>query len=201
MALLRELSIGGIVSRIAAVLIFAALLGALLALFARLMGDKRPQYDGRLTLNPFAQLSVWGVAIGALFTLSWIRPLRYDPANNRLGPWGVTLVVLAGLAATLTLVPLADLLRPLALLLPRSGSYAALMVLNQFQAVAAGSTLLNLLPIPGLAAGALIQAFRPDIEKRLQRLEPIGLGLVIVAIVAGLLPSLGPAVLPFVRFI
>jgi len=201
MTLLGDLSMGEIVSRIGAVIVFAWLQGLLFAGLARLMGDRRPQYDGRLSPNPFVQLSVWGLAVGVLFAMSWVRPLRYEPASNRLGGWGVVLVVLGGLAAMALLVPAADLLRPLALMLPRTGGYAVLYGINQFQLVAAGSVLLNLLPIPGLAAGAIWQAVRPDQGKRLPRYESIGLAVVTAAVVAGLVPSLGAAVLPYVTLV
>ena len=201
MTLLGDLSMGEIVSRIGAVIVFAWLQGLLFAGLARLMGDRRPQYDGRLSPNPFVQLSVWGLAVGVLFAMSWVRPLRYEPASNRLGGWGVVLVVLGGLAAMALLVPAADLLRPLALMLPRTGGYAVLYGINQFQLVAAGSVLLNLLPIPGLAAGAIWQAVRPDQGKRLPRYESIGLAVITAAVVAGLVPSLGAAVLPYVTLV
>lgn len=201
MTLLRELSMGEIVSRIGAMLIYAWLQGLLLAAFARLLADRRPQYDGRLSPNPFVQLSLWGVAVGVLFAMGWVRPLRYDPKANRFGGWGVVLAVVAGLVAMALLVPAADLLRPLALMLPRTGGYAVLYTINQFQLVTAGSVLLNLLPIPGLAAGAIWQAVWPDQGKRLGRHETIGLAVVTAAIVAGLLPSLGAAVLPFISLV
>lgn len=199
MALLQNLSIGEIVSRVGAVLLYAWLQGLLLAGLARLLGDRRPLHDGRLSPNPFAQLSVWGVAVGALFALSWVRPLRYDVASNRLGGWGVVLVVLAGLAIMALAVPAADLLRQLALALPRTGGYAVVYLIAQFQLITAGSVLLNLLPIPGLAAGAIWQAIRPDQGRRLGRYETIGLAVVTAAVVAGLIPNLGAAVLPFLR--
>jgi len=201
MTLLGDLSMGEIVSRIGAVIVFAWLQGLLFAGLARLMGDRRPQYDGRLSPNPFVQLSVWGLAVGVLFAMSWVRPLRYEPAGNRLGGWGVVLVVLGGLAAMALLVPAADLLRPLALMLPRTGGYAVLYAINQFQLVTAGSVLLNLLPVPGLAGGAIWQAIRPDQGKRLPRYESIGLAVVTAAVVAGLVPSLGAAVLPYVTLV
>ena len=190
-----------IVSRIGAVLVYAWLQGLIFAALARALGDRRPQYDGRLTANPFAQVSVWGMAVGVLFAMSWVRPLRYEAAANRFGAWGVVLGVLAGLAGMALLVPLADLLRPLALMLPRTGGYAALYSINQFQLVTAGSVLLNLLPIPGLAGGAIWQALRPDQGKRLPRYESIGLAVVTAAVVAGLVPSLGAAVLPYMTLV
>lgn len=201
MTLLRDLSLSEIVSRIGAVLLFAWLLGLLLAGLARLLGDRRPEFDGRLTANPFAQLSVWGLAVGVLFAMSWVRPLRYEPGSNRLGGWGIVVVVLGGLAGMALLVAAADLLRPLALLLPQSGAYVVLYVLNQFQLVAAGSLLLNLLPIPGLAAGAIWQAVRPEQGRRLERYQALGLAAVTAAVVAGVVPNLGAMALPYLTLV
>ena len=198
MNLLRELSMGEIVSRLAAVLLYAGLQGLVLAGLARLLGDKRPSYDKRLTPNPFAHLSVWGALIAALFGMSWVRTLWYDAKSNRLGRWGVALVVLAGLLAMVALVPLLDLLRPLALLLPRTGGYVVLYVLEQLQMMALASAMLNLLPIPGLIGGGFLQAIWPEQERRWRKWEPFGLALVIVGIVAGFIPNLATSVLPFV---
>lgn len=199
MNLLRELSMGEIVSRIAAVILYAGIQGLLLAAIARLMGDRRPQYDGRLTGNPFAQVSVWGVAMAALFAMSWVRPMRFDPQQNRLGRWGLVLGVVLALAAMVAMVPVIDLLRPLALMLPRTGGYAVIYVLSQLQILVLASVALNLLPIPGLIGGVLWQAIWPGEERRLLRLEPFGLALVIVGIVAGWLPNLAMMLLPWVQ--
>jgi hypothetical protein len=193
--LLRELSMGEIVSRLAAAILYAGIQGFLLAGLARLFGDRRPAHDGRLTLNPFVHLSVWGVAMAALFGMGWIRSIWFDASTNRLGRWGIVLGVGLGLAATVALVPLLGLLRGPALLLPRTGGYAALYLLGQLQAVAIASTALNVLPIPGLVGGSLLQAIWPNAERRLRRLEPLGLALVIVAIVAGWMPNLGATLL------
>lgn len=201
MTLLRDLSMNDIVSRIGAVIVFAWLHGLLLAGLARLLGDRRPEFDGRLTANPFAQLSVWGLAVGVLFAMGWARPLRYEAASNRLGGWGIVLVVLAGLAGTALLVPAADLLRPLALLLPQSGGFVALYLIGQFQLVTTGSVLLNLLPIPGLTAGAIWQAVWPEQGRRLPRYQALGLAAVTAAVVAGLVPALGSMVLPYLSVV
>ncbi|MBI4046370.1 MAG: hypothetical protein HY371_06095, partial [Devosia nanyangense] len=85
MALLGALSLSEIVTRIAAVLLFASLQGCILAGLARLMGDARPFHEKRLTLNPFVQVSVWGIISATLFALSWVRPIRYEPKDMRLG--------------------------------------------------------------------------------------------------------------------
>jgi Zn-dependent protease len=189
MQFLRELSIGLIVSRLAAVLVYAALHGFILAALARLFGDRRPQHEGRLTLNPFVHVSVWGAIMGALFALSWPRSIWFDPTQNRWSRGGIVAVVFGSIALMLALAMAVELLRPLALLLPRSGSYAVLYVLGQFQLIALGAALLNLLPIPGLVGGALLQAAWPDRERQIRTWEPIGIALVVAAIVAGWLPS------------
>lgn len=197
MALLRELSLETLLSRVAGVLIFVALQGFFLALIARLMGDRRPQNEGRLTLNPFAQLSVWGAVIGALFALTWPRPMHLRASANRIGLAGVVAAVVLSLVAAALFIPLADGLRGLALLLPRTAGYAVILILQQFQLIAAGSILLNLLPIPGLAMGAIWVALWPEREKRLLRHEPLGLGVVVIALVVGLVPNLASYTLPF----
>jgi hypothetical protein len=201
MTLLGDLTLGEIASRIGAMLVFAFLQGLLLAGLARALGDRRPELEGRLTPNPFAQLSVWGAAVGVLFTMGWVRPLHYDANSNRLGGWGLLLVLVAGLAAMALLVPAIDLLRPLALLLPRSGGYAVLYWLNQFQLIVAGSVALNLLPIPGLVAGAIWQAVWREQGRKLGRTEAMGLALVTAAVVAGVIPALGSVVLPYLSLV
>lgn len=190
---------GEIVSRIAAVLLYAGIQGLLLAGMARLFGDKRPHYEGRLTANPFAQVSVWGTVMAALFAMSWVRPMRFDPAQNRLGRLGLVLVAALALAAMVAVVPIVDLLRPLALMLPRTGGYAVIYVLSQLQIVVMASVALNVLPIPGLIGGVVWQAIWPGEERRLLRLEPFGLALVIVGIVAGWLPNVAGMLLPLVQ--
>lgn len=188
---------GEITSRLAAVLIFAALQGLLIAGLARLLGDRRPAHDGRLTINPFNHVSVWGALIAALFGMSWIRSIWLDAGANRLGRLGAGLVPVLGLAAMLAILPLSDLLRPLFLMLPRTGGYVTLYVLDQFQKLTLASVMLNVLPLPGLVAGGVLQAVWPGEERRLRRLEPFCLALVIVAIVAGWLPNLATLVPAF----
>lgn len=184
MQILRELSVGGIVSRLAAVLLYAAVQGAILAALARLLGDRRPQHEGRLTLNPFVQVSAWGAAVAALFAVSWVRSIWYDAAANRLGRWGVALVTVAGLALMLAFLPLAQGLQRLALLLPPTGATAVVLVFEQFKTITASAIVLNCLPVPGLVGGGLLQALWPGEERRLRQAEPICLAVIIALIVA-----------------
>jgi hypothetical protein len=142
-------------------------------------------------------LSVWGAVIGALFALTWPRPMRLRASFNRFGFAGVLAAIVLSLLAVALMIPVADWLRGLALGLPRTAGYAVIVVLQQFQIITAGSILLNLLPIPGLAMGSIWVALWPAREKRLVRQEPLGVALVIIALVIGLVPNLASYTLPF----
>ena len=175
---------GELVSRLAAVLLYAGLQGVLLAGLARLLGDKRPMHDGRLSPNPLTHLSVWGAAMSALFGVSWIRSIWFDAGQNRLGQRGVALVTVGGLVAMMVAVLIIGLIQPLALILPRTGSYTVLYVLEQFRLIAISSIVLNVLPVPGLIGGGLLQALWPERERQFRRAEPICLAIVVAVIVA-----------------
>lgn len=175
---------GEIVSRLAAVLLYAGLQGVLLASLARLLGDKRPLHDGRLSPNPLTHLSVWGAAIAALFGVSWIRNIWFDARQNRLGRPGLAVVTVGGLVAMVVAALLIGLIQPLAVFLPRTGSYTVLYVLEQFRLIAVSSIVLNILPVPGLIGGGLLQSLWPERERQFRRAEPICLAIIVAAIVA-----------------
>jgi len=198
MNLLQDLTLDAFVSRLIAMLLFSGVLGGLLALLARLMGDRRPQYSGRLTANPFAHVAVPGALLAAIFGIGWIRIIRFDASQNRWGKAGVMVVALAGLALALATVPLVDLLRQIAVnTLPPTAGYAVIQTMIQYQQVAVATVVLNLLPLPGLVCGAIWPAFRPDREKRIMRQEPILLGILAAAIVAGFVGNPAPKLLPY----
>lgn len=189
MSLLQDLTVQQIVTRILAMLIYAAVQGALLAGLARAMGDLRPVREGRLTLNPFLQASAWGVAMGVLFRMGWIAPLRLSPAGGWAERGRLVAVLVLGLGGMLALVPLIDLIRgPLQQVLPRTAGYYVLYALQMVQEVTFGSVALNLLPVPGLIAGNLWRAIWPGGERLLQRLEPLGLVVVGAALILGWVP-------------
>lgn len=200
MNFLNNLTMEEIVTRVLALLIYAALQGAILAALARLMGDSRPRHEGRLTLNPFAHVAMLGLAMAVLFRMGWIRPLRYDVSSNRLGRWGLVLIALGGPLLMLASIPLADLLAPLLQsTMPRTAGYVALYSLQQFQVVCAASVLLSLLPLPGLIGGTVLVAIWPTAEKRLQRAEPAVLVGLCVLLVLGWVPDLSSGVLSLLR--
>jgi hypothetical protein len=101
-----DLSLHQLLIRTGACIVVVAIHGFALAAVARVMGDRGPQFDERLTLNPIGHLDLLGAATMALFQLGWIRPIAIDPAELRCGRLGLIVCVCASLAATLGAVVL-----------------------------------------------------------------------------------------------
>lgn len=186
MALLNDLTMQALLSRLFAYVLIAALHGFVLAGAARLLGDPTPMYNGRLTLNPMPHLSVPGLAMTMLFKLGWVAPMRIDPEKLRFGRWGLVLCVLAASAATLALIPLLWPVRQLAVLvLPRTAGYLAVVVLNTIQDVALSFAVFNLLPLPPLTGALLLVALRPTLAKRFARSRGLFEGIMVALVVIG----------------
>lgn len=202
MSFLNDLTMGEIVSRIAAFLLYCALQGGLLSLLARLFGDSKPAYDGRFTLNPFAHLALSGLFMAVLFRMGWIRPMRFNLAAIRGGRLGLAAIALLGLLGMILTIPLLDLTRPLIqAALPQTGGYAVLNIIQQFQEITLASTVFNVLPLPGVIGAAFIQAIWPQAEPRVRRLEPLVIAALIVIFVLGWMPNPIPVLLPFVSLV
>lgn len=68
------------------------------------LGDSTPKYDGRLTLNPFAHLDVFGSLLIMIAGLGWAKPVRFNPYNLRMDArMGAMVVAAAGPLSNLAL--------------------------------------------------------------------------------------------------
>lgn len=189
---------GTLVSRLAAVLVLSAVLGIATALVAWLLGDQRAKSASRLTIDPFSHLAVSGALVAAVFGVGWIRAMPFDARQNRWGAAGVAFAALSGLGVTALTIPMMDPLRSLAVnTLPQTGGYAVVYTMIQYQEIALASCLLNLLPLPGLACGAIWPAVWPGRAKRLDRLEPVSRAVLTAVIVSGVIGDPVPTLLPY----
>lgn len=201
MALLNDLTMGDIVSRIAAMLIFVALHGRAVMLLARLFGYRGSATDHGGTWGPLQHISVWGVAMAVLFRTGWARLPYIDAQDLRGGRWALVVIALGALAFSLALMPLLDFARPwIAGAFPRTAGYAVLVVIVAFQEITVLSVALNLLPLPGLTGGLIFAALVPLKPRIWNRMVAIVLVTLTVALVAGLLrpDRLLPVLLPLV---
>lgn len=67
------------------------------------LGDPTAKYAGRLNLNPFNHLELWGSIILPVmmffafrFPFGWAKPVPYNPYNLKNQKWGPALVALGG---------------------------------------------------------------------------------------------------------
>ena len=60
------------------------------------LGDMTPKYDGRLTLNPFKHLDVWGTLCLLVFHVGWAKPVRINTRNYKNKKRDTILVAAAG---------------------------------------------------------------------------------------------------------
>lgn len=170
MSFLNELTMQQILGRVAAFVVLTSLHGFILAALARLLGDRGPQYDERLTIWPAEHISMLGVFSAVLFRLGWIRPMDIDPRQLRFGRWGLVLIVVAALALTLALVPLVMGLRPLVLtMLPMTTANATINIITIGADLVLWFVVLNLIPLPPLTGAHLLYAAFPSLPRRLKR--------------------------------
>jgi Zn-dependent protease len=159
-----DLSLDQLLIRAGACIIVVAIHGVVLAATARALGDRGPQFDERLTLNPLNHLDVIGAATMILFQLGWIRPVAIDPAELRLGRVGPVVCAGGSLALTLVIVELLLRLRvPALVMMPVAIAPSALATLNATAEMVAWFVAFNLLPLPPLTGANLAIAVRPSL--------------------------------------
>jgi Zn-dependent protease len=147
---------------------------------ASMLGDPTAKLAGRLTLNPFAHIDLFGSIIipailvftnaGVLF--GWAKPVPYNPYNLKNQRWGEAIVGFAGVGTNL-------LLAVLFALITRGAAAYGLAV---FASLAATITLVNLslglfnlIPIPPLDGYTVLRGIIPprlslgfrEVEQRL----------------------------------
>jgi Zn-dependent protease len=156
-----DLSLDQLLIRAGACVIIVAIHGAALGAIARALGDRGPQFDERLTLNPVNHLDILGAVAMILSQLGWIRPIAIDPAQLRLGRLGRVIV---SLAVTLVVAQLLFWLRiPALLATPAAVAPTVLATLNAAGEMAAWFIAFNFLPLPPLTGGHLLSAARPSL--------------------------------------
>ncbi len=196
LSLLQKIAIG-IVPILLAVTVHEAAHGYV----ANALGDPTAKRAGRLTLNPIRHVDWLGTIVVPLlmylftqFVFGWAKPVPIDPSRLREPRRGMFLVAAAGpgvnilmaigwaLVVVLALKGLDGGMRfaePLALM-GQVGIFVNLIL-----------AVFNLLPILPLDGGRMLASVLPVAwERRMSRLEPWGLPIVVVLLVSGVLSSI-----------
>lgn len=66
-------------------------------------GDSTPLTDGRLSINPFRHVDIYGFICCLLFGFGWAKPVRVNPLNYRNYKKGMLQVSLAGVGMNMLL--------------------------------------------------------------------------------------------------
>lgn len=192
MVFLYNLTMPEIVTRVLAALIFAGLHGMLWAGLLRILGDRTPVEQGRLSINPFNHVALSGIFMAIMFRVSWIAPVPQD----RQSPWWRPLLaVVLCLGLELLLVPLLDLARPvLHENLSRAPGELSLILVEALQNILVGAVVINLLPLPGLAMGSAVPPIFPALAKRYRKSVGLGMAAAAILLILGWFPDLRPVV-------
>lgn len=127
------------------------------ALAAYRLGDSTAKRMGRLTLNPWAHVDLFGLLALVFVHFGWGKPVPYNPMYLKYKHWGEFLVALAGPISNLILLIIFGIL--LKFLLPGLGWDNLLIVFLTFSFfINAALMLFNLIPVPPLDGSKLLFA-------------------------------------------
>ncbi|MFH1509341.1 MAG: site-2 protease family protein [bacterium] len=136
------------------------------AAVATILGDSTAKRNGRLTLNPFAHLDLWGTILLLVAGFGWGKPVPFNPFNLKNQKWGPALISLAGPISNLFLVIVFILI--IRILGASEVAMGALgednMLFIFLQVLVILNTILmvfNLIPIPPLDGSKVMFAFFP----------------------------------------
>ncbi|WP_116598841.1 hypothetical protein [Primorskyibacter marinus] len=174
MSFLNDLTLQQIVTRGLAYLLFSSVYLSVLRIVNQI-GDKRSHTGG--------SLAAWGLIMAILFRAGWVLVPSHG-TRNISGRVRQALAPLIASACLVAIIPLIDLLRPLAYkeLNPSLGQFLNILF-NQIQDISVGSAILCLLPWPGLPGAQIVLAMKQAWVPRFRTLEwPAALVLIAIMI-------------------
>ncbi len=163
------------------------------------LGDPTPRSQGRLTLNPFVHLDLFGTLMALLYRFGWAKPVMTNPHYYRGDKRrGQIMVSLAGSVMNLIVAFVVMLLWFVTMLWIQGSEWYDIiyLVFESIVYMNLGLGVFNLLPIPpldgfGVLGGLLPERFAPQ----LNMVEQYGMIILIVLLFTDILGKvLSPAV-------
>jgi len=156
------------------------------AFVSLLQGDSTAEIEGRVTLNPLAEVDPWGLLALIFLGFGWGKPVPFNPYNLKFKRWGPALVSLAGPFSNLIGVVVFGIALRLVLQfghLPMDNLLITfLFLLVVFNIIL---MLFNLLPIPPLDGSKLLNLLPRQFEGVIQFFNKYGFVILIAIILFG----------------
>jgi Zn-dependent protease len=169
------------------------------------LGDPTAKLLGRLTLNPFAHIDIFGTIIMPImlfvltegrFVFGYAKPVPINPMNFKNPRKGMALSAIAGPATNIALalasvILLKFVLAPIAGLSPDMAKETLmkplLMIFSASVIVNVVLASFNMIPIPPLDGGRVLVGLLPSKQAiSFSRIEPFGFIIVLVLIYTGI---------------
>ena len=159
-------------------------------LMADRFGDKTARFAGRLTLNPFPHLDLFGSGLlpallvwtNAPFLFGWAKPVPYNPENLSNRKWGTVAVASAGILSNFALAILFGIIIRLSAGLDVPEGFYFITSIIVIVNLALG--IFNLIPIPPLDGSKILFALLPSSYSSITyRLEEYALILLLIFII------------------
>lgn len=134
------------------------------AFAAHLCGDDTAKWHGRLTLNPFKHLDVWGTAMMLTVGIGYAKPVPVNPRNFRNYKRDMILVALAGPLSNLLMAVAAVAIFRVSLFFVTDYNVMLalwLILIDVIASVNISLMVFNLLPIPPLDGSRLWSSLLP----------------------------------------
>ncbi|MGN1107084.1 MAG: site-2 protease family protein [Huintestinicola sp.] len=133
---------------------------------AEKMGDDTGRQQGRITLNPFAHLTLWGSLMMVLVGFGWGKPVSVDPRNFKNPKKGMVLTSLAGPASNFIMAFLAmivyKVLGIMSIVKENDTMEMMAMVFLYVTLINISLAVFNFLPIPPLDGSKIFNAVLPE---------------------------------------
>lgn len=153
------------------------------------LGDITPKMDGRLTLNPFKHLDLWGTICLVVFRMGWAKPVRINVRNYKNPKRDIILVSLAGPAMNFILAFISMFVYGI---FYRNGSsnLAVLYLANlcyYSSVINVGLGVFNLIPIPPLDGSNVLGELIPQVRRWYLQFKRYAPWIIAVLLFSGIL--------------